>query len=89
MSLADQTYTVVVAPFDGSAIGRVIGPPGSVGPNGSYSVTMSFVPDGSAVIARYGSDDNGTEWWLPVDDSAGTLLGTGALQFLDVQRLPN
>jgi Tol biopolymer transport system component len=81
----DGTYQAVVAPADGSDIGRALGPRRKGGPD--IGLTKAFTPDGTALIARYGSDDAGTTYLLPVDGSAATEVDSGAFDFLDIQRL--
>lgn len=84
-----NAYEVAVAPVDGSGPGRTLGPTLSLPPNGSDFAPLSVVwsPDGTAVIARYGDDDDSTYRWLPADGSAGSDLASGTFEFLDVQRV--
>ena len=78
----DSTYQFVVAPSDGSGTGTPIGPRLSE-PSGD--VNYAWVPDGTAVVVDYDRDQ--TVRLLPIDGSAGSILGKGALSFADVQRL--
>ena len=41
----------------------------------------------ASLIVRYGTDDEGAVSLLPLDGSPGTELGSGAFEFVDVQRL--
>jgi hypothetical protein len=85
---ADQTLQVIVTPVDGSTQGRPIGPRTSIAGQPDSAVAIGFAPDQSALIARFGTDDKGTDWWLPLDGSPGSIIGTGSMLFVDVQRLP-
>ncbi|MFL5714770.1 MAG: TolB family protein [Chloroflexota bacterium] len=78
----DSTYQFVVAPSDGSGTGTPIGPR-LAQPFGD--VNYAWVPDGTAVAVDYDRDQ--TARLLPIDGSQGSILGTGALSFADVQRL--
>jgi Tol biopolymer transport system component len=78
----DSTYQFVVAPADGSGVGIAIGPRLSQ-PFGD--VNYAWAPDGTAVVVDYDRDQ--TVRLLPIDGSPGSILGTGALSFADVQRL--
>ncbi len=79
------TYQAVVAAADGSDAGRVLGTRVMGGPD--LGLTKAFTPDGTALIARYGSDDAGRTFLLPLDGSAVTEVDSGAFDFLDIQRL--
>jgi len=81
-------FQAVVAPADGSSTGVVLGPKGQGLPDGSDTgLTLAFSPDGSALMERLGGDDNGTFWWVPLDGSPASIIGAGAFNFVDVQRL--
>jgi len=77
------TYEVVVANADGTGNERAIGPKKT----GSGEGFWAFTPDGTALVVRYGTDDDGATQLLPLDGSPGTSLGAGNFQFVDVQRL--
>ena len=82
------TAEVVVAPADGSSEGRVVGPRIGTTPEGAdVPLSIIFAPDGTAVIARYGTDAQATVHWLPVDGSEGRIIDDGAFGFVDIQRL--
>ena len=82
------TFQAVVAPLDGSNTGVPIGPTGHGTPaGGEIGVSLAFSPDGTALIERLGADDDSTYWWLPIDGSAGSVIGAGSFAFFDVQRL--
>ena len=51
------------------------------------NATLTFAPDGSALIVRHGTDDHSTTWWWPLDGSPATTLDDGSFEFVDVQRL--
>jgi DNA-binding beta-propeller fold protein YncE len=84
-----NAYEVAIAPVGGSGPGRTLGPTPSLPPNGSdlAPLSVAWSPDGTAVIARFGDDDDATYRWLPVDGSAGSVIAQGAFEFLDVQRV--
>lgn len=84
----EGAYQIVVANADGSGNERTIGPrkPGPV--DGSdIAAWWTFTPDGTALLVRYGNDERGTTHMLPLDGSPGTDLGSGGLDFVDMQRL--
>ena len=84
----DGAFQLVVADADGSGGQRAIGPRKAGPPDGSdVAATWAFTPDGTALIVRYGNDDTGTTQRLPIDGSPGSILDSGAFDFVDVQRL--
>ena len=84
----EGAFEIVVANADGSGNERAIGPRRPGRPDGAeIPAAWIFTPDGSALIVRYGTDDQGTVSLLPLDGSPGTELGSGAFEFVDVQRL--
>jgi Tol biopolymer transport system component len=84
----DGAFQLVVASSDGSGGQRAIGPRIASPPDDSdVAATWAFTPDGTALIVRYGSDDTGTTQRLPIDGSPGSILDSGAFDFVDVQRL--
>jgi hypothetical protein len=79
---------VVVAPADGSDTGRALGPRILTTPDGGeVPLSIIFAPDGTAVIARYGTDLDATVHWLPIDGSPGRVIDSGSFGFVDIQRL--
>ena len=78
------SFQIVVANADGTGNERPIGPrkPGSA--DGS---NWAFTPDGTGLVVRYGTDDDGATQLLPLDGSPGTSLGSGGYEFVDVQRV--
>ena len=80
---ADGTYQAVVAPADGSDVGGRSGHGRRAGRSG---LTKAFTPDGTALIARYGSDDAGGTYLVP-RTGPRRRVDNGAFDFLDVQRL--
>jgi hypothetical protein len=86
--LREGAYQVVVAKADGSDPGRALGPtmPGS--PDGSnVEVAKTFTPDGSELIVRYGTDENGEIHRLALDGTSDSVVESGSFEFIDVQRL--
>ena len=84
----DGGYQVVVAPSDGSDAGKTLGPRMAPPPEGTgISVWTIFAPDGASLIVRYGDDDNGSTYLLPIEGLGQPILGSGTFQFVDVQRL--
>jgi dipeptidyl aminopeptidase/acylaminoacyl peptidase len=86
-----NAYVVAVAPVDGSAQPRVLGPEVTL-PAGTDEafVSSTFTPDGTQLIAAY--PDNPTSpintiWLLPIDGSPGKKIGSGTYASLDIQRL--
>jgi Tol biopolymer transport system component len=85
---ASGTYQAVIAPLDGSSTGTVLGPTGQGTPDGGeVAINLVFSPDGTALIERLGDDAASIYWWLPIDGSPGSIIGTGSFAFFDVQRL--
>ncbi len=84
----EGAFEIVVANADGSGNERPIGPRRPGPPDGAeIPAAWTFTPDGSALIVRFGTDDEGEVSLLPLDGSPGTELGSGAFEFVDVQRL--
>ena len=81
-------YELVVANADGSGNEQTVGKR-RPGPNDGADIDASwaFTPDGTALLVRYGSDDVGKGYVLPLDGSPTTELGSGVFQFNDQQRL--
>lgn len=79
----DGAYEVVIANADGTGNERAIGPK-KAGPADGF---WTFTPDGTALVVRYGTDEDGATQLLPLDGSLGTSLGAGSYEFVDVQRL--
>jgi Tol biopolymer transport system component len=84
----EGAFQIVVANADGSGNVRHIGPkkPGPVD-GSSVNASWGFTPDGTALLVRYGTDDDGAIKLLPLDGSPATDLGAGGFEFVDVQRL--
>ena len=84
----EGAFQIVVANADGSGNERAIGPkrPGPFD-GSTIPATWTFTPDGTSLIVRYGTDDQGVVLMLPLDGSPGTELGSGTFEFVDVQRL--
>ncbi len=84
----EGAFQIVVANADGTGNERLIGPKKSGPPDGSdISAAWTFAPDGTSLLVRYGTDDDGATHQLPLDGSPGTLIGSGGFEFVDVQRL--
>jgi Tol biopolymer transport system component len=77
-------YQVVVANADGTGNERPVGPKQPGEAEGSF---WAFTPDGTALLVRYGTDDEGAATSVPLDGSPATDLGAGGFEFVDVQRL--
>ena len=84
----EGAFQIVVANADGSGNERTIGPkkPGPID-GGSVDASWAFAPDGTALVVRYGNDEDGSSQLLPLDGSPATDLGSGGFEFVDVQRL--
>jgi Tol biopolymer transport system component len=81
-------FQIVVANADGSGNERTIGPKRSGPRDGSdIAAAWAFSPDGSALLVRYGNDEDAATQLLPLDGSPGTNLGSGGFEFADMQRL--
>lgn len=84
----EGAFQIVVANADGSGNERTIGPR-KPGPKDGIDLAAwwTFTPDGTALLVRYGNDERGITQMLPLDGSPGTDLGSGRLDFVDMQRL--
>jgi Tol biopolymer transport system component len=84
----EGAFQIVVANADGSGNERTFGPrkPGSRD-GSALDAAWAFTPDGTALMVRYGDDADGTTQLVPLDGSAPTSLGSGAFEFVDIQRL--
>jgi Tol biopolymer transport system component len=81
-------FQLVVANADGSGHERTIGDKWPSKPDGSdVRATWAFTPDGTGLVVRYGNDDNGNTYLMPLDGSTPVDLGSGGFEFTDVQRL--
>ena len=81
-------FQLVVTNADGSGNERTIGGKRPGKPDASdIRATWAFTPDGTALVVRYGTDDQGEAYLLPLDGSAPVDLGSGGFEFVDVQRL--
>jgi Tol biopolymer transport system component len=84
----EGAFQLVVANADGSGNERTIGDKRPGKPDGSdVGAAWAFTPDGTALVVRYGNDDQGTTHLVPLDGSPTTDLGSGEFEFVDVQRL--
>lgn len=84
----EGAFQLVVADADGSGNERTIGEKRPGKPDGSdVDAAWAFTPDGTALVVRYGNDDQGTSHLVPLDGSPTTDLGSGGFEFVDVQRL--
>ena len=85
---ADSTWQIIVAPVDGSGVGTPVGPrsPGTPQDNAGHS-GLTFTPDGTALLVRYGEDASATTHVLPIDGSDGRIIDSGKFEFVDMQRL--
>jgi outer membrane protein assembly factor BamB len=85
----DGGHQVVVADADGSSAGRAIGPRKESPPGDAVNVQVSkaFTPDATALIVRYGSDEDGEIRRVPIDGTPDSIIAAGAFEFVDVQRL--
>ena len=81
-------FQIVVANGDGSGDERAVGPR-KQGPPDAVDVPASWasVPDGKALMVRYGDDADGATQLVPLDGSPATSLGSGGFEFVDIQRL--
>jgi Tol biopolymer transport system component len=84
----EGAFQIVVADADGSGNERPMGEKRPGPTDGSeVDAAWTFTPDGSALLVRYGDDDEGTTHLMPLDGSPSTDLGSGGYDFVDVQRL--
>ena len=87
-----NAYQVAIAPVDGSAEARALGPETILPATGTDEafVSIAFSPDGESLIAAYPDSPTSvmnTIWLLPVDGSPGREIGSGTFASLDIQRL--
>lgn len=81
-------FQLIVTNADGSGNERTIGGKRPSRPDGSdIRATWAFTPDGTALLVRYGTDDQGEAYLMPLDGSTPVDLGSGGFAFTDVQRL--
>jgi hypothetical protein len=84
----DWTTQIAVADAAGSGDERTLGPVLPPRDGGTpVDIVYAFTPDGTAIIARYGNFASATTRILPIDGSAGSVVGTGTFQSIDMQRL--
>jgi WD40 repeat protein len=85
----DATWEIILAPVDGSGKGSPVGPrlPGTPQDSDAGKIWTAFTPDGTALLVRYGDDASATTRLLPIDGSAGRVIGSGEFLFVDMQRL--
>jgi dipeptidyl aminopeptidase/acylaminoacyl peptidase len=86
-----NAYTVAVAPVDGSSPVRTLGPEIELPATDTDEAfaSISFAPDGSALIVGYPDDPSSTTnslWLLPLDGSIGRIVGSGTFASLEIQR---
>ena len=92
VTAVENAYQVAIAPVDGSALPRAIGPEMPLPANGSDEafVSIAFAPDGQSLIAAYPDSPSATTnelWLLPLDGAPGRNVGRGIFASLDIQRL--
>jgi Tol biopolymer transport system component len=80
----DGSYDLGIAPADGSAPGRQIGPR-SVSDGSDNTSSYEFTPDGTAVVATYPHEPSIR--LVPVDGSAPTTLPLAGNELPSMQRL--
>jgi dipeptidyl aminopeptidase/acylaminoacyl peptidase len=81
-------FQIVLANADGSGDVRTLGARMPSLPDGSdVAATWAFVPDGTALFVRYGTDENGSTHLLPLDGSPESTIVSGSFNFVDVQRV--
>ena len=84
----EGAFQLVIAKADGSGDLRTIGDKRPGKKDGSaVDASWAFTPDGTALVVRYGNDDRGKTYLMPIDGSTAVDLGTGGFEFIDVQRL--
>ena len=84
----EGAFQLVVANADGSGNERTIGDKRPGKPDGSdVNASWAFTPDGTGLLVRYGNDDAGRTYLMPLDGSPPIDLGSGGFEFIDVQRL--
>jgi Tol biopolymer transport system component len=82
-----QGTQLAIASADASGGERMIGPVVPRAADGPVPAFWNFTPDGTALVARFGTDEGGTTYLIPLDGSDSRILDTGAFEFVDVQRL--
>jgi Tol biopolymer transport system component len=82
----DMSVQIVVAAADGSGGELGVGPAVPHTPDGPAQAGWTFAPDGTALIARFGTDDAATTYLIPLDGSPSRVLDSGAYESIDVQR---
>ena len=81
-------FQLVIANADGSGNEKVIGGKRPSKADASdLRATWAFTPDGTGLVVRYGTDDQGETYLMPLDGSSPIGLGSGGFEFIDVQRL--
>ena len=84
----EGAFQLVVANADGSGNERTVGDKRPAKSDGSdVNGAWAFTPDGTGLIVRYGTDDQAKTYLMPLDGSTPVDLGSGAFEFIDVQRL--
>jgi Tol biopolymer transport system component len=84
----EGAFEIVVANADGSGNERVISERKPAPSDGSeIPAAWAFTPDGTALLVRYGDDNEGRTHLMPLDGSPSSDLGSGGFDFVDVQRL--
>jgi Tol biopolymer transport system component len=84
---SDASFQIVTANADGSGTPRPLGRREPAPANGSQvDATWAFTPDGASLVVRYGTDEDGVTELVPLDGTASTPIGSGAFNFVDVQR---
>ena len=84
---SSRDVQITIAEADGSGNERGIGPIVAPTAEGAVPAFWVFTPDGKAVVARFGTDEGGTTYLIPIDGSDARVLDSGDFAFIDVQRL--
>ena len=83
----EGAFQLVVANADGSGAARPVGETRPGKTDGSdVAASWAFTPEGTGLLVRYGTDDQGRTYLLPLDGSEPVDLGSGEFGFVDVQR---
>jgi dipeptidyl aminopeptidase/acylaminoacyl peptidase len=82
-----QGTQLAIADADASGGERMIGPVVPRAFDGPVPVFWNFTPDGKTIVARFGTDESGTTYLIPLDGSESRILDAGAFEFVDVQRV--
>ena len=83
----DHAIQIALANADGSGGERGVGPLVHATSDGPMPVSWVFTPDGKALVARFGTDEGGTIYLIPLDGTDSRVLDSGAFEWIDVQRV--